>query len=87
MRNLLVILIIATLGFSFGAFAGGSILYFILFMVSQIIEDKTSMGWVWILFILVVPMTAVLGSIIALIYSKKWINKRSMGTNPRNKNY
>ena len=73
MRNLLLSLVFVIIGLALGGIAGAAGLFFVLYLVELMIEDKTTLGWIWFLYLLVVPVAALLGSIVSVSYSKKWM--------------
>lgn len=67
-----MILLSALAGFLAGAFFGGAVLYLATNFISFFISDKTALGWVWILYIVVMPLTGAFGMVKFVTYSERW---------------
>jgi hypothetical protein len=59
------------IGFCLGGLVAFGLLFGGFYIASLVIQDQSSLGWVWILYLLVVPFGAILGLVLGYLHLGK----------------
>ncbi len=65
---MLLNLIGALIGFGLGSVTTFGALFGSFYIISLFIADQTALGWVWVLYLLIVPIGALVGLVLGYIH-------------------